>query len=139
MACRLRAFPEKFNVDGGPQSVELHRVGCGVEESDLFRAMRVPLLAGRYFNRDDIGEGSSTAIINETMAQLCWPEEVAVGRKFRAPGAPGAGDQVYEVLGVVGDIRDYRCRRHQMPVSLRPLGARSSHWYMPQTPSSPRA
>jgi hypothetical protein len=32
-------------------------------------------------------------------------------------------------------------RRHQgpPPVSLRPLGARSSHWYMPQRPSNPRA
>jgi len=30
-------------------------------------------------------------------------------------------------------------RRHQVPVSLRPLGARSSHWYMPQRPSRPRA
>ena len=29
-------------------------------------------------------------------------------------------------------------RRHQTSVSLRPLGARSSHWYMPQRPSSPR-
>jgi hypothetical protein len=29
-------------------------------------------------------------------------------------------------------------RRHQTPVSLRPLGARSSHWYMPQRPSTPR-
>jgi len=29
--------------------------------------------------------------------------------------------------------------RHQMPVSLRPLGARSSHWNMPQRPSRPRA
>src|SRR6266705_5335916 len=28
-------------------------------------------------------------------------------------------------------------RRHQTPASLRPLGARSSHWYMPQRPSSP--
>ena len=27
-------------------------------------------------------------------------------------------------------------RRHQKPVSLRPLGARSSHWYIPQRPSS---
>ncbi|HKI72762.1 MAG TPA: ABC transporter permease [Verrucomicrobiae bacterium] len=113
-------FPEKFNVDDGPQSVELHRVGCGVEESDLFRAMRVPLLAGRYFNRDDIGEGTGTAIINETMAQLCWPEEVAVGRKFRAPGAPGAGDQVYEVVGVVGDIRDYSYDQEVFPTFYRP-------------------
>jgi putative transposase len=30
-------------------------------------------------------------------------------------------------------------RRHQKPVSLRPSGARSSHWYMPQRPSSPRS
>jgi hypothetical protein len=27
---------------------------------------------------------------------------------------------------------------HQIPVSLRPLGARSSHWNMPQRTSSPR-
>ena len=30
-------------------------------------------------------------------------------------------------------------RRHHGRASLRPLGARSSHWYMPQRPSSPRA
>ena len=29
-------------------------------------------------------------------------------------------------------------RRHQTPFSLRPFGARSSHWYMPQSPSTPR-
>ena len=29
-------------------------------------------------------------------------------------------------------------RRHQTPDSFRPLGARSSHWYMPQRPSTPR-
>jgi hypothetical protein len=30
-------------------------------------------------------------------------------------------------------------RRHQKPVSLRPSGARSSHWYMPQRTSIPRS
>jgi hypothetical protein len=32
-------------------------------------------------------------------------------------------------------------RRNQtvFPASLRPRGARSSHWYMPQSPSSPRS
>ena len=29
-------------------------------------------------------------------------------------------------------------RRHHRPVSLRPFGARSSHWYMPQRASTPR-
>jgi hypothetical protein len=30
-------------------------------------------------------------------------------------------------------------RRHHAPDSLRPFGARSSHWYMPHRPSRPRA
>jgi hypothetical protein len=30
-------------------------------------------------------------------------------------------------------------RRNHRPVSLRPFGARSSHWYMPQRTSAPRA
>src|SRR5712692_9265285 len=30
-------------------------------------------------------------------------------------------------------------RRHQMPVSLRPSGARSSYWYRAQRPSIPRS
>src|SRR4029450_13157022 len=31
------------------------------------------------------------------------------------------------------------CRRHHTPVSLRPLGARSSHGYIDQSESTPRA
>ena len=47
-------------------------------------------------------------------------------------------------IGLLGPIglaqRVYSSwRRHQAPVALRPLGARSSHWNMPQRPSSPRA
>ena len=68
----------------------------------------------------DNREGSGNAIINETMALLCWPGEVAVGRKFRAHGAPGAGHQVYEVVGVVGDIRDYSYDQDVFPTFYRP-------------------
>jgi len=46
----------------------------------------------------------------------------------------------------VMDVYRYResfvyssCRRNQGPVSLRPFGARSSHWYIPQSASRPRA
>jgi hypothetical protein len=42
--------------------------------------------------------------------------------------------------GVQAFNRSYSSwRRHHTPVSFRPFGARSSHWYMPQRPSSPRA
>src|SRR5207247_3687606 len=65
---KQNGYLETFKLDGREGSVELHRVGCGVEESDLFRAMGIPLLTGRYFNKDDLGEGSATAIINESTA-----------------------------------------------------------------------
>ena len=68
---------------------------------------------------------------------VCWLVGRVVGARdhARARGG-GAGLQVSEG----GQLAGYSSwRRHQMPSSLRPLGARSSHWYMPQRLSSPRA
>jgi hypothetical protein len=59
--------------------------------------------------------------------------------------AVSAADVAAVLILVIADTAVYHSlsysswRRHQTPVSLRPLGARSSHWYMPQRPSSPRA
>jgi protease I len=51
-----------------------------------------------------------------------------------------ASQMTARMLCVAHYLQSYSSwRRHQTPVSLRPLGARSSHWYMPQRPSSPRA
>src|SRR5207253_9528105 len=100
---------EKLTLEGRKELVEVLLEGCGVEQSDLFRAMRIPLRAGRYFDQDDLGEGVATAIINETMARTFWPGEDAVGKKFRRE-AWRRWPQ-YEVVGVVGDIREFRYGR----------------------------
>src|SRR6266568_5717742 len=109
-------FSHKFKVSDASQPVDLYISGCGVEESDLVRAMRAPLLAGRllnkrdladdYFFKNDVVEGTSAVIINETMARLCWPGENAVGKEFG--GADPWSKRRYEVVGIVGDIRDDR-------------------------------
>ena len=66
-------------------------------------------------------------------------------------GCLGGRRAVDEPLAKGGDVRcccrhapmlsPYlsRWRNQYPPASLRPFGARSSHWYMPQRPSSPRA
>src|SRR6266516_5556342 len=59
------------------------------------------------------------------------------------PGACGLAHVVVGPVAAVSGIGHWLSysswRRHQKPVSLRPRGARSSHWYMPQRLSSPRS
>ncbi|MBI4661088.1 MAG: ABC transporter permease [Verrucomicrobia bacterium] len=109
-------FSHDFKITDSSPPVNLYSFGCGVEESDLFRSMRVPLLAGRALNKSDVAgdyffqrdvvEGTSAVVVNETMARLCWPGESPIGKTFR--GAHERAKRKYEVVGVVGDIRDYR-------------------------------
>jgi predicted permease len=70
---------------------------------DYFQALGVPLLRGRMLDRRD-GDGSTTVVINQAMAQKFWPGQDPIGRRF---GQDGDRSQWYEVVGVVGDIRSY--------------------------------
>ncbi len=115
------AWPEKLNLEGSDKPIEALLDGTGVGQGDLFRAMRVPLLAGRDFDQDDVGDGIGTVIVNETMAQTFWPGENAIGKRFEghALSAP-YGPRQYEVVGVVGDIRDFRYNDQVRPTFYRP-------------------
>src|SRR5439155_14284404 len=92
---------EKLMLEGRKEPVEVLLEGCGVEQSDLFRATHIPLRTGRYFDQHDLGEEVGTAIINETMARTFWPGENALGKKFSRERLRRSPQ--YEVVGVVGD------------------------------------
>ncbi len=89
-----------FSINGQENPNRLVRAGTGVGKSDLFRVMRIPLLAGRYFDEADIGKGIGTVIVNETMARLCWPGDSALDKKFH-----DRKGRDYKVVGVAGDAR----------------------------------
>ena len=112
------AWPQKINLEGSDKPIEALLDGCGVGQDDLFHAMRIPLLAGRYFDQDDIGKGVGTTIINETMARTFWPGENALGKRFGDRASDGPRQCV--VVGVVGDLRDYRYNEQVRPTYYRP-------------------
>ena len=111
------AWEERWRIDGRAEPVQLFRAACGVDESDCFRAMRLPLLAGRYFDKSDTGKEAGTVLINQSLARLCWPGENAVGRKFRGDAR---NDNAYEVTGVVADARLYHYDQQVRPIFYRP-------------------
>jgi len=112
------SWPEKLKIEGGEAQVELVREGCGIGEADLFKAMRIPLRAGRYFDQRDLGHSTATAIINQAMAQLCWPGQSPIGKRFGGNSPYGACN--FEVVGMVDDIRDQRYDQPIKPTFYRP-------------------
>jgi putative ABC transport system permease protein len=58
---------------------------------DYFRAMRIPLVEGRYFTPDDNRpDAPLVAIISQTTARQHWPGVDAVGRRLRMGGNPNS-------------------------------------------------
>jgi putative ABC transport system permease protein len=72
---------------------------------EYFRAMGIPLLAGRYFSEHDTVNAPLVAIIDEAMAHRYWPRENAVGKRFKGQDARGENDDWLTVIGVVANAR----------------------------------
>jgi putative ABC transport system permease protein len=64
---------------------------------DYFQALRIPLVAGRFFTSD---EPADSLIITKALADRYWPDGSAVGRRFRAFSRA----DWKTVVGVVGSV-----------------------------------
>jgi predicted permease len=99
--------------------------------SDYFRVMSIPLLEGRELTRDDFERTGKLvrelapvenpkemrdiaskyvipAVINQTMATAFWPGQSAIGKHFE-------NFVQFQVVGVVGDVKQHRLRDKAMP------------------------
>ena len=74
--------------------------------SDYFSTIGVPLVAGRSFNANDNLKSPNVVLINRSMAELYWPDESAVGKRFTFSNQPQEKDW-YNIVGVVGDVKDF--------------------------------
>jgi predicted permease len=98
-------------------------------DSDFFRTLRIPMLAGRGFSAADAG-GQPVAVVNRLLAEQLFGTADAVGREFRLGSEPGEAAP-FRILGVVADARYASIRRgfeptaylfdKQSPDSTRPV------------------
>jgi predicted permease len=87
---------------------------------DYFRAMGLPLLAGREFTDQDLMSKPWRAIISQRLAELLWPGQNPVGRT--AILWKGQGDLPAEVIGVVGNMRERGLERDPTLAVYFPAG-----------------
>ena len=76
-----------------------------------FEAMKIPLVAGRFFDERDTAESQRTIIVDERLARRFWPNENPIGKRMWKPNNPQNLTQpdektvYFTVVGVVGSIK----------------------------------
>ena len=69
-----------------------------------FQTMGIQLLAGRYIDERDTDTSQPVAVIDETMANIYWPNQDAIGRRLKLGGRQSTRPWM-TVIGVVRHVR----------------------------------
>jgi predicted permease len=90
-----------FDIDWKPRTPHLDAVNVEARSvaGNYFRAMEIPLLAGRYFTESDTRAKRPPAIVNQQFAKEYFSGGNLIGHQLIDKGTQ------YEIVGVVGNVR----------------------------------
>ena len=88
-------------------------------DGDYFAAMRIPLLAGRSFDREDSAEARKVVIVNEPLVKKFFPNENPLGKHLKMfEGKPEFVER--EIVGVVGGNKHFALQESLRPEMFKP-------------------
>ena len=87
-----------------PGAAQRPRALLNMADENFFGAMRIPVLRGRVFTEHDQANGPMVAVINQTLARRYFADHDPIGQRLRFPGLNNATP---EVIGVVGDVKQF--------------------------------
>ncbi len=99
-------YPEGFV----PQLHESHQTRRAGVTSGFFRAMGIPIVAGRDFTRDDNETAPRVVIVDQTAAARYWPGANPVGHHLTIDG------QLFTVIGVARNSKHQFINEHSEPM-----------------------
>ena len=85
-----------------------------IASPDYFRAMSIPLIAGRAFAAADKADAPRVALINQALARRDFPDQNPIGQRLsfgRAQDTP----TWLEIVGVVGDVSSDELKNGPQP------------------------
>jgi len=99
-----------ITIEGEPappgQAMHAHREAI---TPDYFSVLRIPLRTGRAFTTADDASAPRVAIVNESLARGRWPNQRAVGKRFKL-GQADSKEEWITVVGVARDIKQFGVR-----------------------------
>jgi predicted permease len=86
-----------------------------------FETLGIPLLYGRAFSDGEVKDQAPVVVINEALAERFWPGAQPLGMRFRAGAGGGNPGEVYQVIGVVKNVRSIRLAEVDGPYFYKPI------------------
>ena len=111
-----------FSVSGRPRQPETgYSTDFDFCTPDYFRAIGIPLLKGRSFEPRDSADAPRVVIINEALAREYFPNKEPLGQRIHLERVAGKLDEGWEIVGVVGNVRQRGLWEGVRPCVYRPL------------------
>ncbi|HEV8200299.1 MAG TPA: ABC transporter permease [Candidatus Polarisedimenticolia bacterium] len=99
----LAAVP--FTIDGRAAPPDEHlQVHYRLADAGSFRALGVPLVAGRMFDAHDGPDAPPVALVSRGLARRFWPEADPIGATLHIDDND-SGPRPVTIVGIVGDVR----------------------------------
>ena len=94
-----------FNVEGEPDgpNAPLPHAEYAVTMPGYFHVARIPITAGRDFDRTDGANSPGVVIVDEALAQKHWPSQSPINKRINTSGPGGSW---LTVIGVVGHVHN---------------------------------
>jgi putative ABC transport system permease protein len=139
----LNAMTDNFLVEGQtlPPNQSAPVAPLLVADEGFFRTLRVPLVAGRFFNEGDRADRPPVVIVNQTLARRYFPNGDAVGHRLKDGGPERPNNPMMEIVGVVGDVKYDGLDAPPEPEFYFPLGqlTQERRYVVLRTASNPLA
>ncbi|MGH9938115.1 MAG: ABC transporter permease, partial [Blastocatellia bacterium] len=110
-----------FTIEGRATTPdEVERADYRVASAGYFRALKIPLMAGREFNERDTAETAPVAIISRNLARRHWPDRSPLGAHLRI-NDNNQGPRPVKIVGVVGDVKHFSLDGEPAPHIYLPI------------------
>src|SRR5207244_6885673 len=107
---------DDYEVEGKTGPVWLGYSSVSVLNGEYLRTVGAKLVAGRLLSKEDASQGQRGVVINEKLANVCWPGESPLGKQLRR----SKPKRDYVVVGMVRNIKDLQLESEEKPVFYEP-------------------
>src|SRR5690349_5533473 len=96
---------------------ELLNVDWSIVTPDYFETMKIPILRGRTFTRDEDEQGKPVVLVDENLARRFWPNEEALGKHIGYDSPTW-----HEIIGIVPAVKAYGSEATPLIRIYTPMG-----------------